>query len=74
VNSAPAKATAEQVSLVNEIWEVSVILDPAFSWESLKALVQDGDEILPEHRLRRILLSLKTKHRKGKPLEVNIPS
>lgn len=64
---APPSASKEQVALVNEIWDVSCLLNPKFKWEALKVLVQADDEILPEHRLRRILLQLKDKHRKGTP-------
>lgn len=67
---APVVASGEQVSLVNEIWEVSCLLQPDFSWEDLKVLVREDDEILPEHKLRRVLLGLKTQYRKKTPVPV----
>jgi hypothetical protein len=64
------KSAAEQVRLVNEIWDVSELLDPGFSPEALRDLVRSGEELLPAHDLRRILHGLKKRHRKPETVGV----
>lgn len=66
-----APASAEQVRLVNEIWGVSELLDPSFTWGSLRGLVHNGEGLLPAHELRRVLHGLKKKHRKPETVGVS---
>jgi len=63
----------EQVRLINEIWDVIELLDPDLdkdqSLESLKARTMENDVTLPDNKLRRVLLDLKTRHRKGEVVQ-----
>ena len=58
----------EQIRLVNEIWDTSELLNKNLKTEDIKKLTTGEDGmVLPDHKLRAVLLSLKNKHRKGSP-------
>lgn len=62
------KGSAEQVELVNQIWDLSVLLDPDFGAESLKQLVRDDSGSLKSpYDLRKVVHQLRKKHRSPVP-------